>query len=492
VSSLSWVTVVWAMIASASLTLAAIYWLVWYRNRTAWAHLLFSITAVSLSAFTFCELWLMRAETPRELLVALKWAHLALFFLLVSLTWFVAMYLRAGRLWLAWVACGMRAIFVLLNFVGQPSLNFTEITPLRHVQFLGESVTILGGVPNPVQLLGQLAVVLILIFVADATVTSWRRGNRRAALAVGGSVEFFLLTSLATSMAVIWGHVQAPLLLSLWYLGLVAVMAYELSTEVLRASQLVHELRSTEAGLREHQATLEASNKQISDLFGRLIAAQETERTRIARDLHDDVSQRIAGLSIMISGVKRRLRGEPNEGDVMPALMSIQQSTTELADEIRQFSHDLHPILLQHAGLGAALRVICAEFEKLHAITVTCSSDVDTPGIEDDTALCLYRITQEGLRNVAKHAEAQHVGVTLTATTDGVQLSIVDDGKGFDLAGVRGTGAGLGLVSIDERARLLRGSVRIDTEPEKGTRLDVQIPSPQNVAADAWYTLGTT
>jgi hypothetical protein len=264
----------------------------------------------------------MRAQTPRELLVALRWAQLALFFLLVSITWFVAMYLRAGRLWLAWIACGMHAIFVLLNFVGQtePQFHRDHDSPARPVSRGIRHRP--RGVPNPVQLLGQLAVVLIVIFIADATVTAWRRGDRRAALAVGGSVEFFLLTGLATSVAVIWGHVQAPLVFSLLYLGLVAVMAYELSTDVLRASQLVHELRSSEAGLREHQATLEASNKQIPDLFGRLIAAQETERTRIARDLHDDVSQRIAGLSIMISGVKRRLRGEPNEGDVMPALVS--------------------------------------------------------------------------------------------------------------------------------------------------------------------------
>jgi two-component system sensor kinase FixL len=175
-SSLSRVTVVWAMIPSASLTLAAIYWLVWCRNRTARAHLLFSITAVSLSAVTFCELWLMRAQTPRELLVALRWAQLALFFLLVSITWFVAMYLRAGRLWLAWIACGMHAIFVLLNFVGQtePQFHRDHDSPARPVSRGIRHRP--RGVPNPVQLLGQLAVVLIVIFIADATVTGWRRG----------------------------------------------------------------------------------------------------------------------------------------------------------------------------------------------------------------------------------------------------------------------------------------------------------------------------
>jgi two-component system NarL family sensor kinase len=122
------------------------------------------------------------------------------------------------------------------------------------------------------------------------------------------------------------------------------------------------------------------------------------------------------------------------------------------------------------------LRGCCAEFEKLHGIKVTYSAGTGTDRVEFDTALCLFRIAQEALRNVAKHAEARQVNLTLTQTPDGVQLSIIDDGRGFDLAGARGAAAGLGLVSIDERARLLRGSVQIDTQPQGGTRLHVRIP----------------
>ena len=107
---MSWVTVIWSMIASACLTLAAIYSLVWYRNRAAWAHLLFSVTAASTPAFAFCELWLMRAQTPAEFLAALRWAHVPLFFWLVSIIWFVRIYLGAGRRWLAWTITGLRAL----------------------------------------------------------------------------------------------------------------------------------------------------------------------------------------------------------------------------------------------------------------------------------------------------------------------------------------------------------------------------------------------
>jgi two-component system, LuxR family, sensor kinase FixL len=250
---MSWVTVIWSMVASASLTIGAIYALVWYRQRASWAHLCFSLTAASCAAFAFCELWMMRAATAAELRAALMWLQLPLFFWIVSLVWFVRIYLGAGRLWLAWTISAMRFFYALLSFVvGQ--LNYREVTSVRHIQFLGESVTVLGGVPNPMMLFGQFAAMLLLIFVADATVTAWRRGDRRKALVVGGSVELFLLGALTMSVLVLWADIEMPIVFSVFYLALVAVMGYELSRDVLRASTLGHELQVSEAGLRESEA----------------------------------------------------------------------------------------------------------------------------------------------------------------------------------------------------------------------------------------------
>jgi len=256
----------------------------------------------------------------------------------------------------------------------------------------------------------------------------------------------------------------------------------------------ITDIKRAEREMRENQATLQASNTQISELFGRLIAAQETERTRIARDLHDDVSQRVAGLSIMISRLRRRFGGQPDESDVMLELASMQRNTTALADEIRNVSRDLHPSLLQHTGLDSALSVFCAQFQTLQAIAVTYSGETDLGPVEAETALCLYRIAQEALHNVAKHADARHVGVTLSRTANGVQLSIADDGKGFDFMATRGKGPGLGLVSMDERVRLLQGRVHIDSQPRGGTRVLVEIPqlhelSPDREASPAGATL---
>jgi two-component system, LuxR family, sensor kinase FixL len=248
---MSLITIIWSMIASACLTLAVINLVVWCKSRKAWAYLLFSLTAASMAAFTFFELWMMQSETLAEFATAMRWAHVPLFLWLVSTTWFVRLYLFAGRRWLAWSVCGVRTFSLFSNFLAGQNLNYREITTLKQIPFLNELVPVAQGVPNPWMLVGHLSVVLLMIFVADASITAWRRGDRRKALMVGGSIEFFLLAGLGEAVLVFWGKVQAPIIFSLPSIGMMAVMAYELSLEVLRASQLVRELQVSEAELRE-------------------------------------------------------------------------------------------------------------------------------------------------------------------------------------------------------------------------------------------------
>ncbi len=253
---MSWITVIWSMVASACLTLGAIYWIVWSRNRNAWAHLLFAAAAASTAAFTFCELRQMRAGTPGELLAAMRWTHVALLSLLVSTVWFVTIYLGAGRRWLAWTVSALRALYLLVAFLIWGNVNYLEITSLHRMAFLGDSVTVFTGVRNPWMLFGYMTMLLILIFVADASVTAWRRGERRKALLVGGTAEFFLLLGTVQAALIHGAHLPIPVVISPLYLGLVAVMGFELSRDVLRASQLVDELRASEAGLRESEARM--------------------------------------------------------------------------------------------------------------------------------------------------------------------------------------------------------------------------------------------
>jgi PAS domain S-box-containing protein len=235
--------------------------------------------------------------------------------------------------------------------------------------------------------------------------------------------------------------------------------------------------KQAEELIRENQAVLEASHREIRDLAGRLIASQDVERARIARELHDDLSQQIAGLSIALSGLKHRIGAKSDADALASEVASLQHRALGLADNIRHLSHDLHPSVLKHAGLVAALSAHCADVERQHSLEVTFMADGDFESTSSAAALCLYRVAQEGLRNVVTHARAVRAEVSLRRRGDHAELTIVDNGQGFDITQASVSGHGLGLVSINERVRLVGGTVSIVTELNKGTRLHVQIPA---------------
>jgi signal transduction histidine kinase len=174
------------------------------------------------------------------------------------------------------------------------------------------------------------------------------------------------------------------------------------------AAEIVERQQAEEA-LRASQDSLRRSNAQIQGLAGQLITAQEEERRRVARELHDDMSQQLAVLSIALSGLKRRLSSEGTEAQQEVA--RLQQQTITLSEAIRQLSHELHPGVLKHAGLVAALQENCAAFGRQHGVGVTFHADAGPEEIPAEVALCLYRVAQEALRNVARHAAARRAGV---------------------------------------------------------------------------------
>ena len=231
-------------------------------------------------------------------------------------------------------------------------------------------------------------------------------------------------------------------------------------------------LAAAMAERRRPTAALQASYGKIRDLAARLITAQDAERARVARDLHDDINQQVAALSIALSGLRHRL---PEGAAVRDDLALLQQRAIDLADDVRALSHELHPGVLRHAGLVPILRAHAAVFGSRHPINVTIDADGGINEVPPQLALCLRRVAQEALQNVARHAGATCVRVTLVRTAGGLALTITDDGRGFDRPAVR-PGRGLGLISIDERVRLVGGVMRIDTRPRWGTELRVEVP----------------
>ena len=243
---MSWVTVIWSMVASACLTLAAVHLLIWWRRREAWAHALFFLAAVGTAFLAVCELWGMRAQTPAEYGLALRWGNLPYSVVIISLVGFIRVYLRAGRPGLAWVVCGVRTLSLVVNFTSTVNIQYRKITALRHVRFLGESLSIPEGVTNVWVLVTQTSMLLFVVFAVDAMLTVWRRGDRRPAMVLLSTIVLFVLVSLGQSVLTFWGIMYIPITLSVYFLGIVAVMSFNLSDDVIRSVGLLDELSESE------------------------------------------------------------------------------------------------------------------------------------------------------------------------------------------------------------------------------------------------------
>lgn len=170
----------------------------------------------------------------------------------------------------------------------------------------------------------------------------------------------------------------------------------------LIAGLVVHRARR-----RRMEVALRRAYEQNQDLAGRLISAQEDERMRIARDLHDDLSQQLAGLAIILSGLKRKVGKPGAQHDVDQTVANLQDRTLALSQTVRNLSHELHPSVLEHGGLVAAIQRHCAEIERHHPLKLTIDAKDDLQSLNPEVALCLYRVTQEALTNALRHARAR-------------------------------------------------------------------------------------
>jgi len=253
---MSWVTIVWSMNAAACLTLAGMHVVVWGKGRAARANLVFAVMAVAVAALAAFELALMWAKTPGQFGMTVRWMHVPGWVIVASLVAFVRLYMRAGRRWLAWTVVGVRTLSLVLNFVFSPNINYREISGLRHISFLGQSVSVAVDVTNPWTLVPEFSLLLLVIFVTDAAITVWRRRDRQA-LVVGGAIVLFVVLGSAQSILITWGIISMPMTVSLFYYGIVAAMACELSYGVIRAAALTRQLEVSEADLRETRERME-------------------------------------------------------------------------------------------------------------------------------------------------------------------------------------------------------------------------------------------
>ena len=233
--------------------------------------------------------------------------------------------------------------------------------------------------------------------------------------------------------------------------------------------------RRAEKRIRSSEATLRKSYERSRHLAGRLIHAQEAARASIARDLHDDVCQQLVYVTMAMCSLKGS-SGEIQAPETQKAFSDLERDTLRMFDAIRRLSHDLHPASLRLLGLAPALKAHCQEVERRHDVRVSFTARGELGTLHADVSVCFFRIAQEALRNGLVHGSAQQFDVLLARSGAEVDLSVTDDGRGFDLEAVRQAGGGLGLVSMGERAYLVGAGLQIVTAPGRGTSIHVRGP----------------
>jgi PAS domain S-box-containing protein len=215
------------------------------------------------------------------------------------------------------------------------------------------------------------------------------------------------------------------------------------------------------------------AQQALEKVSGQLIEAQENERRRIARDLHDDICQRLALLSMELDQANRSAN---ESADVTKQrLKEIRQHCSEIAGDVQSLSHELHSSRLDYLGIVAAIRGFCHEFSKQHEVIIECTGRDVPAELPRDVSLCLFRVAQEALHNAVKYSGVTKYSVELRATAGEIQLLVSDAGKGFDVEAEKGN-RGLGLVSMQERVHLVRGSLFVESEPGQGTKILAIVP----------------
>jgi signal transduction histidine kinase len=278
-------------------------------------------------------------------------------------------------------------------------------------------------------------------------------------LPVGSDVRFRVYTFLEQNLNYVIGAFVVFLIQS----GLIA----GLLIQGRRRHRAERDLRASEHALR-------VSHEDTRRLAGRIIAAQEAERARIARELHDDLSQKVALLAMDIHQVS--LCDAPG---MLERANMMAERAAEIGTDLHNLSHELHPAKLQILGLVQATQLLCRDLAGRHGLDIDFVHDRMPSKVPPDPALCLFRIVQEGLQNVVKHSGARNAVVTLTGTPDSLHLEISDSGNGFDTSEL---GVGMGLLSMRERVNFLHGHMIIRSRPGSGTRIAVRVPTGQSEA----------
>jgi signal transduction histidine kinase len=281
-----------------------------------------------------------------------------------------------------------------------------------------------------------------------------------------------------TPATVLWVLIGSRAPGASWLRTIVGVVAVIVGVAAAwRQGRLSDEIDRTRERLGDHR-------QMLSNLSQKLMEAQEHERTRIARELHDDIGQRVALLTIDLDRLAHALPSDLT--DTRGRIAELGRRAVDLEKDLQAMSHRLHSSKLELLGIALAMASFCHELAEQQRVVIDFSSEAIPEHVRADLSLALFRVLQEALTNAVKHAGVRRVDVTLRGAGDAIELAVIDAGVGFDPQAAM-SGRGLGLVSMTERLHLVGGELQIDSRPGAGTRVHARVPlDARGSSADGW------
>ena len=448
---MSYLTTAQCMAAAAFLAVSVVHLLVWVRVRREVNHLLFATTLIAAAANALAEANMYRSGTLATMGPALRWYVTTSGLWAIATVWFVVAYARVSRLGrgCAVAISGVVTMALVINILSPASFLYTELTGLRQISLpWGEQIWLARGEDRPLRFAVELALAAILIIVADGCFQFWCKRERARSVLFGLALVGFMACFGTHAFFVDTGRLDSPYLSTFGFLALVVWMSYELAGEVLTKVRMATELERKDDELR---------------------LAVADERNRIAGDLHDSVTQTLFSTAAIADALPEVWDRHPEEA--RRGLDDLQLLAKGALAEMRALLLELRPAALLERTLGELLHQLAgaAAGRTRVPVHVEIAGDVRLP---EEVQLTLYRVAQESLHNVIKHARATGVQVGLACSDKTVVLSIHDDGVGFEDSEPTSPGMGLGIMR--ERVRAIGGSLQIESTLHAGTRIEVQ------------------
>ena len=415
-------TVAWSMCAAACLMLALLHMLLWLKYSQNTVYLLSSLMAFAACASAQLELGMLSTQSLETYRRLIRWENFAIFMILVPMVWFVQTYFKSARRWLALTITLLWSLGMLINFVSPYSLTFSTIAELKQLPaFWGESFTVPSGAENPWKLLADISSLLILVYVGDATVRSWRQKNQREALVIGSGILLFIISAGIHTPLVDAGIVHAPYMISFAFLAIVATMSYQLASEAMRSQHYDRELQQT----RRHLDQLARAN-----LLGECT-------TIIAHELNQPLTAILSNAQAARRYLAAKAPEQQQVVEILDDIVRDDKRASEIIQRLRSMLQNKQ-IVREHFDINQVMRetvdMLNSEF-RARNVSVSEHYEAQTPDVHAgrvEIQQVVLNLLLNAVRAVCDNSAKDRVISIRTINNLGaVQVDIQDSGPGI-------------------------------------------------------------